>query len=322
MRSNLRNCPSLTAPAVLLLLAALAAPAVGEEVKEPGLTEGVEEVTEPQTAVEEPQAGRPVGLGVTSYLLSDYIFRGINFSEYEREGREKPNHQLVTTMGVPLGEGGKYGTVGFDTFFEWYADQEKINPTTSDNTQEIDYTIWWSYDLERIATTATLGWTMFVFPNVQGVGDNDRTHEWFVRLEHNDAWMWRSVGYEGEDGILNPSFFLAHDMQLARGAWMEFGINHPFALTDNLVLTPSAIFAIDGSYLGPLLGTDDHDFRYAYTQLGLDLTYDMTSLLHLPEWAGTVAISGMLFYTCPTESAEHTGLEDQFWGGMALSWAW
>ena len=50
-------------------------------------------------AVTETGDGCPVTLDVTYSLYSDYIFRGINFSEYAGEGREKFNHQVTTAFG-------------------------------------------------------------------------------------------------------------------------------------------------------------------------------------------------------------------------------
>ena len=36
--------------------------------------------------------------------------------------------------------------------------------------------------------------------------NDDRTHEWWVLFEHNDAWMWDWLWPGNEDGVLNPSF--------------------------------------------------------------------------------------------------------------------
>lgn len=281
---------------------------------------GVNLAAAQEAGSDEPQAEaeKPFSFSISYYLYSDYIFRGINLSEHAREGREKLNHQMTTSLEVPLG---KYGSIGFDTFFEWYADQKKLTGDGA-NIQEIDYTVWWSYEFEPIGTTFTTGWTEFILPNLVGVSDNDQTHEWFVSIDHNDAWMWRWAGYQGEDGVLNPTLFAAYDWHIAGGVWIELGISHEFPITDELTATPGINFAIDAGYLGPLLGTDDHDFRYARTQFVLDLTYDLTEVLGLPEWAGEVAISGQLYFDLPTDSTEQTGLQDEFWGGMALTWSW
>ena len=67
----------------------------------------------------------PLTFTIDYTLASDYIFRGINFSEYRRrwgqpknEGREKPNHQLATGVGLDLGD---FGRAGGSVWFEWFA---------------------------------------------------------------------------------------------------------------------------------------------------------------------------------------------------------
>jgi hypothetical protein len=273
----------------------------------------------------------PISLSVSYYLLSDYIFRGINFSEYEGEGREKPNHQLTTSIAVDLGD---FGTLGFDTFFEWYAAQKKINPHGgSQNLQEYDFVIWWQYGIEPIATDLTLGYTFYIFPNLgkfyrrEGESGRDRTTEWWFQLDHNDAWMWTWLFPDNDEGILNPSFLFAQDVGIAGGAvWMEFGMSHPFVIPgiEDLTITPSHVLAVDGGYLRRIQGIKPRGgLRMAYQQLGLDVTYDLTRLLQLPSWAGTVSISGLLYYNNALGTARGDGsINDEFWGGMAVNWAW
>ena len=279
----------------------------------------------PEPAEASPAFDKPFTLGLSYALVSDYVFRGINFSEYDGEGREKPNHQLTVSLDVPLGPDARYGTVGFDAWFEWYAAQHEISGDGA-NIQEIDYTVRWSYDVEPIASTVTLGVIVYTFPNLDGGGthNNDRTQEWYVSLEHNDAWLWRWAGYQGDGGVLNPSLSVYHDLHLSRGVWIELGISHDFEIVRNVTLAPSVLFAIDGGYLGPLLKSDDHDFRYAYTQFGIDVAYDMTELLHLPDWAGSVTLSGGLSYTLSTSAVRHNDVidGDELWGGMTVAWSW
>ena len=86
------------------------------------------------------------------------------------------------------------------------------------------------------------GVTWYAFPNAKAAN----TFEWFIALEHNDAWMWQSVWPDNEDGVLNPSFFLAHDVDLIGGVWIELGLSHGFEICEGLTLTPGWIVAIDG----------------------------------------------------------------------------
>lgn len=284
---------------------------------------------ETEEAVEEKPF--PISLGVSYYLLSDYVFRGINFSEYAGEGREKPNHQLTVSV---TWDSGDFGRFGFDTFFEWYAAQKKLNPYGGQNLQEADCSLRWSYYVEPIATDATLGFTFYTFPNLakllrtdrsRGNNNNDRTQEWYLKLDHNDAWMWKWLFPENEDGVLNPSFFLAQDVGVGAGhVWMEMGISHDFEVVENLTITPGYLIAIDGGVLRRYLGRSHADtFRLAYDQWSLNVTYDLTKVLHLPKWAGTLSVSGLLYFNNALGTAEDDGsINDEFYGGMSVNWGW
>ncbi len=267
-----------------------------------------------------------MSLDVDYTLVSDYIFRGFNFSEHATEGREALNHQLGVSMGLDLaplwgGKAGECGSLSFGAWFEWYADQDKISGDGA-NIQEIDYSISYSYSVEPIATDITIGWIDYVFPNWAGPGD--RTHEWFLSFAHNDAWMWRWAGHDGEDGILNPTFDFYHDMEAFGGTWMDFGISHGFELVEDFTLTPSYTLHIDGGWAGPAAGlVDDHDTRIAGMTYGVDVTYDLTQILQMPEQAGSMSISGFLNWFDPTQRLRSTlGWEDYLYGGVKLAWSW
>lgn len=273
----------------------------------------------------------PLSLGVSYYLLSDYVWRGINLSEYTGEGREKPVHQLTTSL---VWDTGEFGQIGFDTFFSWYAAQRQLNPTTGENIQEIDYTIHWSYLVEAIATDVTLGFTFYTFPNLakplrqdrqRGNNNDDRTQEWFFNLGHNDAWAWKWLFPGNEDGVLNPNLFFAQDVGIGAGrTWMELGISHEFEVIDNLTITPGTLLAIDGGVLKRYLGKlNANHFRLAYQQFSLDITYDLTELLELPRWAGSVSVSGLLYFNNAMGTARREGsINDEIYGGMSVNWAW
>jgi hypothetical protein len=268
----------------------------------------------------------PLSLTLEYCLVSDYVFRGFNYSEYPHEGREMPNHQLSTTLSLDLaplwgGEEGAAGSIGFNFWSEWYAGQEKLTGEGCNN-QENDYTLSYSYDIAPIATTATVSWLDYVSRNVRDTND-DRTNEWSLCLEHNDAWAYRWLGYQGEEGILNPMLAFYQDMHTSGGTWLDLGVSHDFEVVKNLTITPSYTLNIDGGYWGPQLRLDDHDTRIAGMTWGLNIAYDMTELLRLPSEAGSITISGFLDYFNPTSRLRRTlDFEDQLWGGVKLAWSW
>ncbi len=275
--------------------------------------------------MEEP--GSPVRLDLTYSLYSDYVFRGVNFSEYAAEGREKPNHQVSTTVSFDLARAagrpaGQWGTFAFGTFSEWYAAQKMLDPEYGgQNLQEADYTLSWSYDVEAVATTLTLGYAFYTFPNAKAIN----TSEWFFGLEHNDAWMWKGLWPDNTDGILNPAFRFAQDVDAADGGcWMEFQLSHDFELFENFTLTPAVILAMDHRWLDPVLGTGRAgSTRLAYVQYGLTGSYDLTPMLCLPKWAGSVSVAGFLYFNDALGSVEDSGVaQDELFGGMSIGWSW
>lgn len=288
---------------------------------QPQEEETVAEGTEAAVTVEE-SPDSPFGLGVTYSLYSDYVWRGINLSEYAGEGREKPNHQLDVALDVDLGmlfgqDPGTYGTFTAGGWFEWFAAQKKLDPEKGgQNLQEIDYYLGWAYDVEAIATTVSIGYIFYTFPNATDIN----TQEWSLGLEHNDAWMWKGLWPDNEDGVLNPSFTLYHDVAASGGnaVWMEFGLSHEFELAPNLTATPSWTLGVDHN-MYHYIGGDPHGetTRLANMLWGLDLSYDMSEILRCP-----VTVSGFMYFSDALGSAEDSDfIQDEFFGGISVGWS-
>lgn len=271
----------------------------------------------------------PFTFNATYYYYSDYIFRGVNYSEYATEGREKPNHQLTTRLGVDVaglfgGESGSAGTFAFSTFFQWYAAQQFIdaNPDTNGkNLQEIDYALSWAYEIKPLKTTITPSYTWYTYPRTSETSFDSQ--EWAIRLDHNDAWMWKWLWPENEAGVLNPYFSYAHTVTYAAGAkWAEFGISHPFTLAEGLTLTPSLVLAYQGEYYARQLKRGPAYNSYAYTQFGANLTYDLAKPLKLDPRAGSIPLSVFLYYNEANQTLENDGfVEDEFFGGVSIGWS-
>ncbi len=269
----------------------------------------------------------PFSLDLTYSLYSDYVFRGINFSEFKGEGREKLNHQLdisvTLDLGAFLGNGsGTNGTLNFGVWFEWYGAQKKIDPVDGgQNLQEVDYYISWSYDIEDIATTLTLGYTSYSFPNLSSIN----TNEWWFGLEHNDAWMWKALWPDNDDGVFNPSFTFYQDFDQGAGnaIWIEIGLSHEFAINDRLSVTPSWLLAIDHDYYHHFAG-DPHEntTRLAYMQWGMNVTYQLGEALGLTPVPKSVTPSGFLYFNDALGSAEDNGtIQDEFFGGVSIGFS-
>lgn len=272
-------------------------------------------------------APSPFSVSISYALYSDYIFRGINLSEHEREGSEALNHQATFSLSADAarllgGQPGQLGSLNFEAWFEWYADQHALNPDTGgQNLQEFDFTLSWSYELAPLATTVTLGTVFYRIPNSETADSS----ELFLRVEHNDAWMWRGLWPDNQDGVLNPCFAYWRDVDLLSGAqWFEFGASHDFTLAQHLTLTPCVMLAVDHRYLGPALGRwDEVGTQVAYVQYSLNVDYDLSGLLKLPPPAGTVSVSGFLYFNDAVGHPERNHLiQDELFGGVALTWSY
>ncbi len=270
----------------------------------------------------------PIGFYLDYTVATDYIWRGINLSEFRGEGREKLNHQL--TVGANY-DTGNFGTIDFSVWFEWYGANDQISGVNSDgNLQEVDYTFSWTYDLSKLCAQVpvelTLGWIGYDFPQLSD--DGGFTNEYFIGLALDDQALLGDGWF-----ALNPTLTYYQDIDdvgcFGQGSWLEFGISHEFEMAKcpgakqipivrDLTVTPSFTLAMDIGYLGS--GT-----RTATTQYGLDVGYDIGAALGLPEQYGSVGLTGFLNYSdAVTDGATNFGpnLNDEFWGGFSVGWEW
>ena len=312
----------------LLLTAGLAAATNAEEAKGLWLEEMDKKIDAPTpTPTAEWKKPIPVGFYLDYTLTTDYIWRGINMSEYRGEGREKLNHQF--TAGVTY-DTGDFGTIDFSAWFEWYGANSKVGAPTDGNLQEVDYTIAWTYDLSRLCPSVpvelTLGWIGYDFP--QFSDDAGFTNEYFIGLALDDQKLLGEGWF-----ALNPTVTYYQDIDdvgaFGQGSWLEFGISHEFALAGcptmgsipvvkDLTVTPSFTLTMDIGYLGA--GT-----RVATNQYGLEVGYDLGKALNLPKQYGSLSVTGFLNYSdAVTDDTTNFGpnLQDEFWGGVSVGWEW
>ncbi|MGC9454382.1 MAG: hypothetical protein ACP5HU_05910 [Phycisphaerae bacterium] len=262
----------------------------------------------------------PLSFSVDYTLVSDYIFRGINFSEYPGEGREDLNHQLGVGLEYDTGDLGAFGA---SVWFEWFAGQEALTAGDSSNLQEVDYSVYWSYELERIAATLELGYIAYQFPRLSG--DAECTHEFYASLGFDDS-SW----FGTEAPVLNPTVTFYQDVDDFRGSWLEIGVSHDFALGDyeatagapllkDLTVTPSLTLGIDHRWMAPAVGNGQKSTRLGNLLYGMDVVYDLSSALDIPDAWGEFSVGGFLYYS---QALRSELIDDELFGGMTVSWAW
>ena len=292
-------------------------------------------VAEKAVTVDAPAAGwrKPIPLSFTvDYMVvSDYIWRGINFSEFYggfREGREKLNHQL--TVGTSY-DTGRFGTFGVLFWLEWYAEQDRFNRMggmhDNDHLQEVDYNVSWTYEIKPMHTSVEVGWIAYAFP--QASGDGYCTNEWYFKLRFDDRVLFGT-----KKGVLNPYFYYGMDVDDGQGGqWMELGVEHAFALADlgcrnvmvlkDITVTPSWMMGIDHRLLHRYAVDVDGDpgpsTRLALLQWGLNVGYDLSGALKIPERYGSASVNGFLNFS---QALRRDLLNDELFGGFNITYEW
>ncbi len=268
----------------------------------------------------------PVTLTLDYTIVSDYVWRGINFSEYPGEGPERPNHQLGIGAEVDTADligGESLGSVGASVWFQWFggADDAALGGR-HDNLQEVDYTLYWTNEFKELATTVTIGWIHYSFPGAGG--DAETTNELFIKLTFDD-----SAAFGTEKPVLNPYIYYGLDMDLADyGSWIELGVEHEFAFADieglneiqalrYMSLTPSVALGIDHRYLHAFAGAGRKSDRLANMEYGLSLDYDVTGALNTPEECGSVTVSGFVKFS---DALRDKIINDELYAGITLAY--
>lgn len=262
----------------------------------------------------------PVSFSVDYVVVSDYIWRGLNFSEYAGEGREKLNHQLTVGAEVELG---KFGNVGFSTWFEWYAAQEKLTPDYGGNNQETDYTVYYNYTFEDLGMTAEVGWLAYTLPPIGGDAHTD--YELYGKLSFDDS-KW----FGTKEAIFNPYVAYYHNLDLGKNtSYWEAGVSHDFALAElgccdtpilkDMTITPSAVLGAQHRWYEALGLDDKPSTGLTNVTYGLAFNYDLSGALGMPEQYGSISLGTFLNYS---QAIDDEVLNDEFFGGVSVSYAW
>ncbi len=299
---------------------------------------------EPAAGMEESSKLIPwLTISVEYALVSDYIWRGINFSEYDGEGREDPNHQLGVDVAVDLAQVTGHemlGTIGANIWFEWYAGQERIEPNTTsgsnENLQEVDYTLYYTHAFDEVGLTVTGGWIAYHFPRFRdsglatGAAEGAYTQEVFLTLKWDDSMIFGQP-------ILNPTLSYYLDVDEVDASVILFGISHEFALADygckempvlkDTTITPSATLMIDHRFYdkygeGTKAGAQTRAVgtRLGYLEYGLAMSVDLNGALSIPKQYGAFTIGGFLNFVQPFHD-ESSIVNDQLYGGLKVGWS-
>ncbi|MCE5327420.1 MAG: hypothetical protein LLG01_13515 [Planctomycetaceae bacterium] len=286
--------------------------------------------------VEEWKKPIPISFAIDYTMVSDYVWRGINLSEFDGEGGERPNHQLTVSSEVNLGP---YGRVGGSVWFEWFAGQPQITDWTDSHLQEVDYAVYYGYNIEPLGINAEIGYLWYAFPPYRSVPDASSdaasTQELYTKLSFDDGLWWRSLGFKDvKSPIFNPYILYAFDMDLApSGSYGEFGISHPFALKEcgmgetpvlkDITITPSWKMGWSNNWINKYSLKDPQKENVGGVNnltYGLLVSYDLKSALNIPDkYCGSLYLNGFLNYS---QAIARQFLNDEIYGGVSVGYGW
>ncbi len=270
--------------------------------------------TLPEVEWHKPAPFENLKLNIDYAIMSDYIFRGVNMSEYPGEGREDLVHQLTVGLEHPIGE---WWGVGGRFFFSWFAGADELYHSGR-NIQEIRYTFYFYGDIKQIYSRVMVGMNFFNYPNFPRGKRHD--YEWWIQISHNDAWMWKWLWPDNDKGVLNPFLFAAQNMDEAGGGIAGLiGFKHDFAIpgVDALTLTPQLLISADHRLVSDIV-TSKPSTKMLFINYGLIATYDISKACELPASVGKITLSGQLNFS----QALADYINDEFYGGVHIGWSW
>jgi len=295
----------------------------------------------------------PLRVRLDYTLVSDYVWRGFNLTEYNGEGTERPNHQFGLDVALNLtdlaGSEANLGYVGARVWFQCYSGLQsqtrKANAAlggsggSGDHIQQVDYTLYWNVMFERVAeieigvvhrTWPRLESTALPAPLSQYNSGDEQTGEIYAKVTLDDSGLF------GRDKpLLSPSIFYGLDYDEAdEGSWIEFGIEHAFNFRDlgafdeatplrYLTVTPSVVLGFDHRFLDSFgrfaRRRHSKSDRLAQLVYGLDLTYDLSGAVDLRREFGQVKLGAFIRFS---DALREDLLNDELYGGLAVGYEW
>ena len=286
-------------------------------------------------------------------LVSDYVWRGFNLTEYNGEGTERPSHQVTFDLALDLtetaGSEANLGYLGARIWFQSYegylAQTRRANAalggsgTSGDHLQQVDYTLYWGAEFDR-AAEVEIGLVYRVWPRLESTAlpaplvqynsDDERTTEIYAKVKFDDSEL-----FGRETPLLSPFIFYALDIDQADdGSWIEIGVEHEFNTRDldafedstplrHLTVTPSVVLGIDHRFLDTFgrFARRAHQKADRLGQLvyGLDFAYDLSGAVDMRPELGQVKIGAFIRFS---DALREDLLNDELYGGFTVGYEW
>ena len=264
--------------------------------------------------------------GIDYALVSDYVWRGINRSEYAGEGREQLNHQLGISVKSAMKDLGlpDVGAVKLSAWFQYYLGNESttFDPGADHKLQEIVYTLAWQHEIPDTPLTVAAG--LIGYNNVHTATDLHYTFEVFGKVILDDGAL---LGQD--EAVFSPSLAYIWDFDAVNAGVAVAAIEHKFALDDvaeelqGITVTPSAAIILDNRYIDKRLASAGAPTGHKSTtlsswQFGLVGSYDLGSALELDS---DLTVSLFANFSNALSRSELPVLNDEFFGGLKIGWS-
>jgi hypothetical protein len=256
-------------------------------------------VSAPRAAPREDQGINQGGVNLDLRIsyLTDYIYRGVNHSQFP-DRSPKPNLQFE-------------GTVTFDTgklphpFLGVFVNLYNDDPVSRFQEIRPFFGLDWNlrpFDLK-------FGVTAYIYPE----REDFNTSEVWTRITFDDSLLFRS-----ERPMFSPYVFAAYDYDKNYGFYYELGIQHDFIIEDTgITLTFQSDIAYFGGIREQFVFTGKQRYGFQHYDVGMIATYSLNQLFRFSRRYGDVTLNGYLFYTDGIDP-DVIRVDSKIWGGVGI----
>lgn len=237
-----------------------------------------------------------VNLDFTFRYLTDYVYRGLDFSEVGGN-EDAPNFQFDTSAKFDLGKA-PHPYIGV------FANVYNSDPVS--RFQEIRPFAGAEWTIRPL--TIDGGINSYIYPE----REEQNTAELYVQFQLDDSYWLKTT-----KPIFSPYVFSAYDIDAYNGWYFQLGVEHDFRMDEvGLGLRTFADVTYVTNYELYAAGVGGYDSGFQHYDVGLTLYYDMNTGLSLPPRYGSWSIEGYLVYT--DNISDDLLADTQVWGGAGM----
>jgi hypothetical protein len=237
-----------------------------------------------------------VNVDLTVRYLTDYVYRGVDFSE-SGGSEDSPNLQFDGRLSFNLGN----FPHPFIGVFVNVFDDDPIS-----RFQEIRPFFGVTWELRPFNLEG--GNLTYIYPE----RDKMNTGEVYGKITFDDSWLFQT-----DRPLFSPYVFAAYDYDKYDGWYFEGGLKHEWVLENtglSLTAVASVGYAMDQSFFAKTPGGDDTGLQH--WEVGLVGKYSLNQLFRFSTRYGEWNLEGYLYYTDKTDSSLRA--DKQIWGGAGI----